>query len=158
MQKGAVKKQSRRKDPTGPLRRITTELPTIKCEKLNCKQLIFNWKIEGLKGTVQEQKEVLLQKIGEMNESERKRAAVCLLEVHADNTFVSASLLVIRELEVGINLGTVADKAFRGRSYAECVAILEKAGLSFDQKTMDMIKEFCDKKNGLPTELYQVGI
>lgn len=146
-----------KKRADSPNKPITSELPAVKCKRLNCRSLLFNWKINGLSGSPENQKNVLMQKIREMPIDEQASAAIGLLDVHGNSSFLSAALLAIKELKVPASLGTIANKAFSGRTYEECRKILEGANLSFDEKALDLLKQSCEKKD-TPIGLYQVSI
>jgi hypothetical protein len=149
----------RKKRTTGNNKGITSELPNVKCEKLRWGSLVFEWEINRLNGSIEQQKNAIMQKINELDPKERKEAAICLLNVSgSSNTFVTAAILVIKEFGVELNLATLLVKAFKGRKYEDCISILKQAGVNVGEKTLELIGKFCDKRNELPLELYQVPI
>jgi len=146
------------RQPCGNSKKPSGELPIVECKRMHTSMDAFEWSLGALSGrSIDSMKEALANKLRQRNGEEREKAAHALLDAPGDKSVKIASLIAIKELGLKINVGLVSQKVFSGRKFEECKDILDKAGISLDEDTIEKIKRFC-KDRTMPISLYSVNI
>ena len=139
-------------------KKVPAGLPIVECKRMNTHLPAFEWNLSDLTGrSLEEKRDALVIKLLEKNGDSREKAAVELLDSPGETSVKIASLMAIKEIQLKMNIGMIAQKVFNGRTFEECVDILDKAGIVLDIETTEKIRKYCKVKT-MDNTLYQVYV
>jgi hypothetical protein len=148
---------TKKKKPHGRKGNPSGELPLVECKRMATQKPAFEWNLTGLTGSLDAMKTVLKEKLLEINRTDRERASIDLLEANGSKLVKSASLMAIKAIDQTINLGTIVQKVFKGRNFEECMEILEGAGITLDNDSIEKLRRYF-KERIMDNSLYHVRI